>query len=301
MGAFFSVAGFFHSYYMTTLAPAICAFFGIGAVIMWRDYQNGGWRGWLLPFALVATAAEQISFIISNPDWGTWLIPLIALPCLLAALVLSVARMRPYLVFSPRVFMSVLSGGLAALLLTPAIWSLMPALQNAAISTPSAGPGRPGRFAHANAPASSTLIRYLEQNQGNATFLAAALSSRSTNALILATNKPVMAMGGFAGRDPILNTQKLATLVADGTVRFFLLNDPSHPSEQSEREKVSSEAFARSAGSFWSDRNTQTTLTTWITQHCTAIPASQWQASRHSASSETANNPTLLYDCATDK
>ncbi|MDQ2888418.1 MAG: glycosyltransferase family 39 protein, partial [Chloroflexota bacterium] len=49
MAIFFSVAGFFHQYYMTEMAPAIAALFGIGLVTMWKDFQNGGWRGWLLP------------------------------------------------------------------------------------------------------------------------------------------------------------------------------------------------------------------------------------------------------------
>ena len=60
MGIFFSVAGFFHQYYMTEMAPAIAALFGIGLVTMWQDYRRPGWRGWLLPFALIVTAAEQI-------------------------------------------------------------------------------------------------------------------------------------------------------------------------------------------------------------------------------------------------
>ena len=59
MGIFFSVAGFFHQYYMTEMAPAIAALFGIGLVTMWQDYQRDGWRGWLLPLALVATVADH--------------------------------------------------------------------------------------------------------------------------------------------------------------------------------------------------------------------------------------------------
>ena len=35
-----------------------------------------------------------------------------------------------------------------------------------------------------------------------------------------------MAMGGFSGSDPILQPEDLARLVADGTVRFFLLQTP---------------------------------------------------------------------------
>jgi 4-amino-4-deoxy-L-arabinose transferase-like glycosyltransferase len=67
MGIFFSVAGFFQPYYMTEMAPAIAALFGIGLVIMWQDYRRPGWRGWLLPLALVATAAEQIHLLTGYP------------------------------------------------------------------------------------------------------------------------------------------------------------------------------------------------------------------------------------------
>ncbi len=36
MAVFFSAASFFHQYYLSTLAPAICALFGIGIVVMWQ-------------------------------------------------------------------------------------------------------------------------------------------------------------------------------------------------------------------------------------------------------------------------
>ena len=36
MAVFFSIATFFHQYYLSTFAPAICALFGIGVVVMWR-------------------------------------------------------------------------------------------------------------------------------------------------------------------------------------------------------------------------------------------------------------------------
>src|SRR5436305_12159094 len=75
MGIFFSVASFFHQYYMTVMAPAIAALFGIGVVTMWRGYPRGGRRGWLLPIALVATVAEQGSILRQYPPWAPRLIP----------------------------------------------------------------------------------------------------------------------------------------------------------------------------------------------------------------------------------
>src|SRR5919108_5445519 len=47
--AFFSIAGFFHTYYMVMIAPSIAALAGIGLVALWRDYRSSGWRGWALP------------------------------------------------------------------------------------------------------------------------------------------------------------------------------------------------------------------------------------------------------------
>ncbi len=103
MAVFFSVATFFHQYYLSTFAPAICALFGIGVVVMWQDYRRSGWRGWLLPLALLLTALEQIHIIMSDPSWGTWLIPLIAIPCAIAAVILFAARLIPRLRLNARV------------------------------------------------------------------------------------------------------------------------------------------------------------------------------------------------------
>ncbi len=311
MGVFFSISQFFHQYYMTTFAPAICALFGAGLVVMWQDYRHGGWRGWLLPLALVATAAQQIFFIASNPAWGSWLIPLIALPCALVALLLSVARVLARLEISPRVLIPALGLGVAALLLTPAIWSAQPALQNMAISTPSAGPARRfgfGDFRDAMNNSSPALISYLEAHQGNAKFLLAVPSSMSANSIILATNRPVMALGGFAGSDPILTPSQLASLVAGGTVRFFLLNDPSRLLQFSDQMVASGVRNSPGAvqstipGFFRSGLNSQSALTGWVTKHCRVVPAKNWQGSRtRNNGSVQSVNVAQLYDCGQTK
>jgi 4-amino-4-deoxy-L-arabinose transferase-like glycosyltransferase/putative flippase GtrA len=297
MAAFFSIASFFHQYYMTIFAPAICALFGIGLVVMWRDYCCSGWRGWLLPLAILATALEQIYFITSNPAWGTWLIPLIAIPCVLVVLALSAVRLASLLELSPRALAPALGLGVAALLLTPAVWSAMPGLQNSANRTPVAGPVRQdgfGDFARDNNTADPALLHYLETNQGNEKFLVATPSSMSANSIILATNEPVMAMGGFAGADPILTVNRLNSLVDNGTVRFFLLSNPARMTQAARTHRT---ATARNlpSGGFGFGR-TQNALTTWVTMHCIAVPANEWQSTTTSGIS---SNAYLLYDCAT--
>lgn len=265
LAVFFSVANFFHQYYLSTLAPAVCALFGIGVVVMWRDYRRAGWRSWLLPLALALTALEQIHIILSNPDWGTWLIPVIAISCALAVGILVVARLLLHLrFFAQRFLMPVLGLGLLALMLTSAVWTAIPVLANEAASLPVAGPGQQmggggatggGSTGGVGNNVNSSLISYLQAHKGNAKYLVAVVSSNEADAIILATNQPVMTLGGFTGSDPILTTTQLAELVKSGAVKYFLIN-----------------------GSGGGGGSGQSALISWIEQHGTAVSSSEWQA-----------------------
>jgi 4-amino-4-deoxy-L-arabinose transferase-like glycosyltransferase len=275
MGIFFSVAGFFHQYYMTVFAPAICALFGIGIVVMWKDYRRRGWRGWLLPLAILAAAGEQIYIITDDPAWGAWLIPVIAIACGLVVIALVVARLIPRLNLNNRVLVPVFSLAIAALLLTPAIWSAVPAMQNSEADLPTAGPNQQGRFAGfgGSNTVDTQLISYLEANQGNTKYLVAVPSSNSGDSIIIATNKAVMALGGFSGSDPILTTNQLATLISNGTVRFFLLGGGGF-------------------GGFGGGGSGS--LTSWVEQNCSTVPTSKWQSTTGSSGF---GGASTLYDC----
>ncbi|HEX6796815.1 MAG TPA: glycosyltransferase family 39 protein [Ktedonobacterales bacterium] len=95
---FFSVAGFFHRYYLSMLAPGIAALAGIGVVLLWRDYRDlrspgaAGWRGWLPPAVLVVTAITQAVILADYPDWNRWMTPLILGGSLMVAAVLVLQR-----------------------------------------------------------------------------------------------------------------------------------------------------------------------------------------------------------------
>ena len=317
MGIFFSVAGFFHQYYMTEMAPAIAALFGIGLVVMWQDYRRPGWRGWLLPFALIVTAAEQIYILNSYPTWSQVLVPIIAVLCIIAAVMLIGARIAPRIkVKAPgtRFLVPALCAGILALLLAPTVWAAIPVTQGTQADLLLAGPTQTGdgggNFAGGrggNTNTDTALIRYLEANQGTTKFLVAVPSSMTADSIILATNKPVMSLGGFSGSDPILTTSQLATLVKNGTVRFFLMNSfngggqiPSQILDQLSpqiRERLQS----GSGGGFGGFGGQQSSLTTWVTQHCKTVPASQWQTSPTSTGSGGFGSAraSQLYDCAT--
>ncbi len=88
MAVFFSIAGFFHRYYLTMLAPGIAVLAGVGVVLMWRDHRASGWRGGLLPFALVATAVTQAIILQDYADYSRWMTPLIVVGSLAVAALL---------------------------------------------------------------------------------------------------------------------------------------------------------------------------------------------------------------------
>jgi 4-amino-4-deoxy-L-arabinose transferase-like glycosyltransferase len=326
MGVFFSVAGFFHQYYLTVMAPAICALFGIGVVVMWNDYRRRGWRGWLLPVALILTAAEQIYIINAQPAWGTWLIPVIAVACGVAALALVIARLVPGFARrerTPVLLKAVVVLGLIGVLLTPVIWSAAPGIQNVVQDLPSAGPSGEGGFGGGlgNTTTDAALIKYLEANQGSAKYLVATSNANSATSIILATNKPVMALGGFTGSDPILTTAQLQTLVKNGTIRYFLLggggagagtrggsfNSNDLPAQIRTQIGARGDRTGAPTGGFGGGIPTggvgggsQSTVTSWVTQNCKVVSASSWQSSSSSSSQSSAGG-SQLYDCLAAK
>jgi 4-amino-4-deoxy-L-arabinose transferase-like glycosyltransferase len=344
MGIFFSVAGFFHQYYMTEMAPAIAALFGIGLVTMWKDYRQNGWRGWLLPLVLVVTLAEQVYLLNAYPTWGRWMIPLIVVLSVIAVMVLVAARIAPHLrdrgAWKARInsfavpgtgfLVPTLGVGLLALMIAPTVWAVTTILFSKQADTLVAGPPQTeggGSFVFAIggrtfsgsfggggrnneiANAQSMLIHYLEANQGNAKFLVAVPNSQGiADEIIRTTNKPVMSLGGFSGGDPILTTKQLASLVANGTVRFFLLNAPGRGQLPQQILNQIPQQFrnqlqqAVRQGGFGFGR--QSALTTWVMQHCKIVPSNLWQPASASSGTDSGGGgfgfggANQLYDCA---
>ena len=101
------------------------------------------------------------------------------------------------------------------------------------------------------------------------------VSSNEADFIILETNQPVMALGGFSGSDPILTTSQLAALLKSGEVRYFLLN---------------------SSGNGGPGGSGQSTLISWITQHSKVISSSQWQSGSTSSASNGFGGSEQLYE-----
>jgi 4-amino-4-deoxy-L-arabinose transferase-like glycosyltransferase len=141
-GAFFSIAGFFHAYYLATIAPPVAALAGIGVVSLWQDYRRGGWRGWVLPIALVVSALVEAHILSFFPDWSRWLTPLVVGSSVLVAIALLAFRLRWHV--NRSIAFVAMGLGVLALLLTPSIWTEYTVANAAGGLVPSAGPGGSG-------------------------------------------------------------------------------------------------------------------------------------------------------------
>ncbi|TYS20990.1 glycosyltransferase family 39 protein [Bacillus subtilis] len=223
VAGFFSIAGFFHQYYLIMLAPPIAALSGIGWYTMYRLYKNNkDWASCLLPAAVLITAAFQV-YILSaytSQIGSVWMyvLGLSGLGITLAFLMLK--RSHP---FSKQ--LTIIS--LCVLLLTPVYWSATPLLYGGNSVLPESGPQLKSSANGGNMFSSKVdtgLLSYLRKHNTGEEYLFATLTTVTAAPYIIHENESVMAMGGFNGTDPILTVSELKKLVKEGKVKYFLLS-----------------------------------------------------------------------------
>jgi 4-amino-4-deoxy-L-arabinose transferase-like glycosyltransferase len=244
-GVVYSYAGgIFHFYYLTTLGPPLAALAGIGLTTLWSNYREKRRRALLLPAALLSTAAWEI--YIQYPylwggtpikeGWITGLVLILMIGSFTAAAGLWVLSVRKTDFRRKTVAGPILLGfGVLSLQILPGAWALSSVVAREVTMLPSADLSR-----LLNPPESSDLaLRYkaerksrfrklvifLKTHYHGERFLLATSSARLAAPIIVRTGEPVMAMGGFHGLDPILTPDKLAGMVKENQVRFFMVGD----------------------------------------------------------------------------
>ncbi|HWG26583.1 ArnT family glycosyltransferase [Actinospica sp.] len=92
-GAAYS-AGSIHSYYVVTLAPALAAVGGVGAVALWRAWHEGSRGAWVAPVTIALTAVWASVIASSSSTYRSWLVPLLVAVAVgaIAAMVLGRGR-----------------------------------------------------------------------------------------------------------------------------------------------------------------------------------------------------------------
>jgi 4-amino-4-deoxy-L-arabinose transferase-like glycosyltransferase len=319
VAAYLSVAEGGHPYYTVMLAPAVAALVGAGVAALWKDYRSPGWRGWMLPLALLGVAAVQAYILANYPDWGRWLTPAILGLGLVAASFLTIARLRRGLGRRTSYPAVAVSLGVLVLLIAPTVWAAYTAWQGTTGFLPSAGPrssqafgppggrgdGRPGGGPPGGDPGGNvdpTLVEYLQANKGDAGYLVAVSNAMSASPIILNTDEPVISLGGYNGVDPVFTADELADLVNEGAARFFLMPDRELMAERASGGNVPGSSPSRGGPGGgpgpWGGLP-QNGSADWIEDNCEKVPQELWQSS---TSEGRGGGPPMmraraLYDC----
>lgn len=223
IAGFFSVAEFFHHYYLIMLAPPIAALVGAGWVALVHLYRKqAGWKTWLLPAAILVTTGFEL-FILRNYNdqiGAGWSIGVGVIGAVAAiALFVFKQRQKPLSYY-------VSLAALLVLMVMPIYWASTPLLYGGNSSLPETGPQLASTSGKGmgmdNASVNTKLIKYLEKHNAGADYLFATTDSNTAAPYIIKTKKAVMAIGGYSGSDPAITLAQFKKLVKEGKVKYFL-------------------------------------------------------------------------------
>lgn len=220
---FSAISGIFHAYYAIMLAPALGAVVGTGFAQLWRWNTNMDWPGVVLGVFAALTISFQVYASQQYGEETIWM--MVAMAALVAGGVL--------LAFQRRLAALLM---LAAMMVIPTYWTGMTITANPNQNLPTAyvgsngqaGPGfarQPDDRTARQANINEDLLTYLQENTQDVEYLVAVPSSQQGASFVLATGRPVLYMGGFAGQDDVVSVDDLATMVANGELRYVLFSN----------------------------------------------------------------------------
>jgi 4-amino-4-deoxy-L-arabinose transferase-like glycosyltransferase len=262
--AYFSfTTGFWHTYYIATIAPPLAMLVGISASGLWNAWCSGGTRGWLPCAAVAATGALQILFLSYSRPWSDiWLMILIP-AVVIVSILLAVTTLRN--TCDNGSGRAIAAAAIAVLFLATTVWAFTPLVYGDGGNLPVAGPqqnrggGGMGNIFSGAGDGTSRLAEYLLSHRTGETWIVAVPSSMGQGAnLIIETGEPVMSLGGFSGNDQVLTVDSLQDLIDKGKIRYFL---------------------GSGSGGGGGPGGGNSVLFTWVSGHCTEIPAADWGGS----------------------
>lgn len=279
--------GIWHPYYTTALAPPIAAISAAGLASLWRIHRDGrGWQRSLLPASVAITAAWALVLIDRDPSWQSWTrwVVIAAAAGSVVGLLLahrSSGRRRS-------VGRSAFVLGVVAMLVTPATWSVVSAVEhdtnggfpsagppNAALTALTRGelppgavipgfehvtprPPRAGGFAGATLhPENRRVLEYAERaSAGAAIALAVEGGGLAASSFIIDSDATVASLGGYLGADAAPSVDQLRRWVEDGDLRYVLTAAPGQD---------------RMGGIAGMGGEEQRARVDWVHDHCTPI------------------------------
>lgn len=217
---FSMTSGTIHPYYVVVLAPAVAALVGIGLPIIIKYYTSSQ-NIWLFPITVMVTSlTAAVILSTSGNELLMWVVLALGVASSLALFLnktvtinLSLAKLS-YLVT------------IIAILITPIYYTVATVSQSHVGSIPTAGPNSTALIGsnNENAKAEQILVKFLIENNVDTTWVAATNSANESAAIQISTGKPVMALGGFNGSDPVLTLSKFKEYIASGKIKYYVMN-----------------------------------------------------------------------------
>lgn len=222
------MGGVLHPYYTSILVPAVIALAASGVVTSWMLWRQGNTFGKVTLIVQIVLVTAWSAWVLTDTSGQRpgWLVAVV-LATGLAAAALVAGR------FQGRAVVAVLA--VVAAVAAPLTWSIKTADQHLLGGNPLAN--QPGRYEPALLPPEMAdafmnqmepriapeLVDFLVDNKGDARWIAATLTAMSASPLIVAAGgEPVMALGGYDGRDPIPTLERFQEFVAAGEIRYVL-------------------------------------------------------------------------------
>ncbi len=220
---FFSIAGFFHEYYLSMMGAPLAALVAIGIGELWKlNKTKPMLAAGILAVSVIATIAFQI-FTAKSFVQNIWWLPLIIVVLIIGL----IASIVSFFIAKPNPGRIVGSTFMvAAILITPGIWSVytnLSASQNQSLPSSYSG-GGVEPVTQRDIRVNQTLLAYLQANTENTKYLMAVPSAMQGADYILATGRPVLYIGGFNGQDQVVTASDLSQLVSNGELRYVYWN-----------------------------------------------------------------------------
>lgn len=214
--------GIVHPYYTVALAPAVAACLGIGSPLVWQRRSDLR-AATVLAGALAITALLSFVLLDREASWHPWLRWTIVVTGLGAAVLLLFAgRLRV------SVTRSVAVAAMVAALAGPVAFSIATASTSHSGAIPSVGPSTEHRGMPkflAGVTPGEALTDLLTTDADTYTWAAATMGSTSAASYQLATDAPVMAIGGFNGTDPAPTLAQFQQDVVAHRIHYFIAGE----------------------------------------------------------------------------
>jgi 4-amino-4-deoxy-L-arabinose transferase-like glycosyltransferase len=198
-----------------------------------------GWMSFIFPSVILCNLLIEIIMLNGYPAWRTMLLPVYSIGVIsaLALFALRITRGQ-FPKISTKVF-AVL--GVAALFISPFVWSMMPALYGDA-ERPFAGPELvlPENII-LNEPFDAD-VKYLEsfllKKTSGEKYALASPSINLAALLNIDNNMAAITIGGYTGMSNNLNVKKVQELVEKAEIRYFIVDTRNNPRYSEEMKDV---------------------------------------------------------------